>query len=231
MRTKTDKIEQEYTLYSLNKDNPVTLSTFKSYRVRMSMTEIFKRRRNNLIIIKNMNKEIWKDISWYNWDYQVSNYWSIISFKCGKEKLLKKNKNNCWYFSVSLYKNWMKIFLIHRLVAQRFIPNTEDKKEINHINWIKDDNRVGNLEWTTHSENELHKYKKLWFKWPNFWNVWTYNTKSVKINQYDLEWNFIKTWGSINLACIKLWVSAWAIHACIKKTWKTAGWFIWKYSI
>jgi len=50
---------------------------------------------------------------------------------------------------------------IHRLVAQAFIPNPENKRTVNHKNGIRDDNRLCNLEWTTHSENNIHSFKVL----------------------------------------------------------------------
>lgn len=50
--------------------------------------------------------------------------------------------------------------LIHRLVAQAFIPNPNSYAEVNHINYIKTDNRVENLEWCTHRDNNLHSFKK-----------------------------------------------------------------------
>lgn len=58
---------------------------------------------------------------------------------------LRKNKN--------LYHNY-----IHRIVAETFIPNPENKKTVNHINGIKTDNRVENLEWMTYSENNKHSF-------------------------------------------------------------------------
>ncbi len=64
------------------------------------------------------------------------------------------------YVCITLYKNKKsKHHKIHRLIAQTFIPNLENKPEINHKNGIKLDNRIENLEWVTHKENMQHAYK------------------------------------------------------------------------
>ena len=100
--------------------------------------------------------EIWKDIKDYEGIYQVSNLGNIKSLnnnKTKKEKILKLVKCN-GYLRVNLYKNNShKNYAVHRLVAEAFIPNPNNKPFIDHINTIKDDNRAENLRWVTHKEN------------------------------------------------------------------------------
>lgn len=80
----------------------------------------------------------------------------------GKIKKLKPTMQNTGYVRVALCKDdSIKYKLIHRLVAESFIPNPENKSEINHKNGIKTDNRVENLEWATRSENQKHAYQIL----------------------------------------------------------------------
>ena len=103
--------------------------------------------------------EIFKDIKGYEGLYQISNLGNVKSLnygKTGKEKLLKPAPNSKGYLNVSLVKNKKKTnFLVHRLVAQAFIPNPKPKfkKQIDHINTIRTDNRVENLRWVTSLEN------------------------------------------------------------------------------
>lgn len=97
--------------------------------------------------------EIWKDIEEYKGLYQVSNLGRVRSIRNGKEKILKPFDNH-GYLRVQLYKDGVrKKETVHRLVAKTFIPNPENKPYVDHINTIREDNKVENLRWVTHEEN------------------------------------------------------------------------------
>ena len=97
-------------------------------------------------------EEIWKHIEGYEGLYQVSNLGRVKRVATGR--VLKGYKDTCGYLLVSLYKNNIRCNkLIHRLVAQAFIPNHENKPEVNHIDEDKANNLYSNLEWSTRKEN------------------------------------------------------------------------------
>lgn len=107
--------------------------------------------------------EIFKPVIGYDGIYEISNFGKVKSLaRKGKgsrntDIILSPGMGGSGYYFVYLCKNGTnKMFMIHRLVAINFLDNPENKREVNHINGIKTDNRLENLEWVTPSENILH---------------------------------------------------------------------------
>ncbi len=101
--------------------------------------------------------EIWKDIVGYE-NYQISNLGNVKNKTL--DIILKPRTEKDGYLRVNLRSaGKMKDGRIHRLVATHFIPNTENKKTVNHKNRNIKDNSVANLEWLTHREQMLHYHK------------------------------------------------------------------------
>lgn len=99
-----------------------------------------------------MVNEIWKDIQGYEGEYQISNMGRVYSIKSGR--IMKLVDDGRGYKQVNLCKDGKSYNKkIHRLVAQAFIPNTNNLLQVNHLDENKENNRVDNLEWVTAEQN------------------------------------------------------------------------------
>lgn len=174
-------------------------------------------------------KEVWKDIRGYEGIYQVSNLGNVKRlFKDGKERLLLGKKDKDGYIVVILSKHQKKKFYrVHRLVAEAFVPNPENKSQINHKDRKKANNVVDlndldgettNLEWVTSSENVMHCYKT------------GRKTKKRSILQYTKNKEYISRWNSIKDASKSLRISANNISSCCSGRLQSAGGYLWEYA-
>lgn len=157
--------------------------------------------------------EIWKDVENYEEYYQISNYGRIRNKK--QKRILKPSKSG-GYYHISLRYGNKKEFLIHRLVAEAFIPNPYNYKYVNHKDENKFNNFVENLEWCTAKYNVTYGKGAL--------------ARNQRIIQYDLSGNALRVWESIKEASEKLNVPREGISACCRGENKTSGGYVWTYA-
>lgn len=170
-------------------------------------------------------KEEWKDIVGYEELYLVSNTGRVkrkermVEDARGRLRYLPSNElkksNQRGYVVVQLtnMSKESKAFRVHRLVAQAFIPNLNNLPIVNHINGVKDDNRVDNLEWCTEKHNTIHAHKTGLAK------------HSKKVAQISLSGEVIKIFNSISDASDSTGVQRTHIGAVCnrRKNFKTSG--------
>lgn len=169
--------------------------------------------------MRNMD---WNRVKGYDC-YFISDSGDI--FSSNKNDFLKQFKDRDGYSRVSLKD---KQVVVHRLVAEAFIPNPENKSQVNHKNGKKTDNRVENLEWMTSSENTRHSFDSLGRRSGRFgkrggkcpWSKCILQIKNGKIVG--------KFWGCQE-AFRKTGVNFRHINECCNGKLKTAGGFVWKY--
>ncbi len=168
---------------------------------------------------------MWKSIKGYEGSHEVNELGEVrsldrivTSVRNGKKianrrkgKLLKLSECSNGYLLVKLSRT-SKNFLVHRLVAEAFIPNEENKPQVNHIDGVKNNNHYTNLEWVTCSENHKHSYSKLNRKEHKL-------TKNVILRKDGVEHRFV----GCNDAAEFLSVVAGSISSAVLKNHKCKG--------
>ena len=147
-----------------------------------------------------------KDIKGYEGLYAVTSCGKVYSYK--NKKFLKPRKGSNGYFQVNLCKDGkMKQYLIHRLVAEAYIPNPDNLPQVDHIDGNKTHNYLNNLQWITNRDNCRKSNNK-------------------PILQFDLDGNFIREWSSATDVGREVKCN---ICNCLKGKRPSAYGYIWKY--
>jgi hypothetical protein len=170
-------------------------------------------------------EEIWLPVVGYEGYYEVSNLGRVRSLR----KTLKNNIRN-GYCQVGLFINGnRKIVYVHRLVAEVFIINPDNKPEVNHKDGIKTNNNVFNLEWATFKENNQHAFKTGLNKgtWTGKFGI--ENSSSKPVIQLDKVGNVLNKFGSMMEANRKTDIIYQNISKCCLGERKSAGGYIWKF--
>lgn len=169
--------------------------------------------------------EHWKAIAGYEGIYEVSDLGRVKSLgnnKSRKEKILKPRKYSCGYYLVNLCKDGVaKQCLIHRLVADAFIPNPNNLETVNHKDEVKTNNSASNLEWMSQKDNL---------------NYGTRNNRVAEANSKQVQMldkktgELIATFPSINEAERITGIPRSNISSCCLSKRKSSGGYVWKYS-
>lgn len=185
-------------------------------------------KQRKIVEMVDVEGEEWKDIKGYEGVYQASNLGNIRSLNRYDEsghlrngKVLKQCTSSIEYLGVNLMKNKIrKSMLVHRIVAETFIPNPNNYKAVNHKDEDKTNNNIDNLEWCTYKYNS------------NYGTAIERSRKSVRIPvyQYTLEKVLVKRWISLSECRNKKGYSTTIIGYCCKGKRKSYKNYTWSYT-
>lgn len=163
-------------------------------------------------------EESWKDIEGYEGLYQVSNIGRVK--RVNTDRILKENKSTCGYLQVGLCKDGVRnAKIIHRLVAQAFIPNPENKPDVAHIDEDKTNNRVDNLVWATRKETINYGTR----------NERVSKTMGIPIIATNIKTAEVKEFSSSAECARLLSLNAGGIYSALKGRYKQCGGYTFKY--
>ena len=178
--------------------------------------------------VEIIDDEEWRTIFDFP-NYEVSNKGNIRSKEYNdslghlrSSKKLKKQVNNCGYEYVILSskEEKHKTLTVHRIVAKTFIPNPEEKEDVNHIDGNKLNNNVNNLEWTTTQENIIKRYE-----------IGIDGNNYKRVSQFDKDGNLVGSFRSSYEAERITGISRTNIGGCCRGERLTAGGYVWKFEI
>lgn len=222
-----------------------------SYHIRMWLGNLDPKRQTpspscHIVIMKDNKKELcmeqlylfeieeWRDIKGYEGLYQVSNLGNVRSLIDNHKKrrnelyIMKPTKDRDGYLRIGFRKNGKKkLFGVHRIVAEAFIPNVLNMPEVNHKNEIKNDNRVENLEWCDDYYNRrygtnIERSRNSRLNHPKM---------SKTVSQYDNNGTLVNKWSSLSEIQRQTGYDiAFISRVCLLKQHnRTAYGFIWRY--
>lgn len=169
-------------------------------------------------------------------DYYITDNGDVYSRQTkrnpnGRIKKLKPYSDRIGYLKVHLQNEFgKKIKLVHRLVAEAFIPNPNGLLQVNHKNGIKTDNNVKNLEWCSASENITHAYRVL-HKKPNINWLGKFggsHPRHKTVLQIQ-DGHIVAEFDGVREAARKTSIHFNSIAQCCRGKYKSAGGFVWKY--
>lgn len=181
-----------------------------------------------------MEEEVWASIEGYN-DYKVSNWGRVKSYKRGREYILKCTINKDGYYVVSLCKNGtVRQHLVHRLVANAFIPNPERLPTVNHLDEHKLNNHVDNLEWSSIRDNlaygtRVERMREKLMKNGHYAKI--AEKKKRPVVQYSCDGKLLQIYDSLTQAGLFLGRqhgNVNIVRCCLGRT-NTAYGYVWRY--